>query len=276
MSIQTIPSGNGHDSNSPFSQQSTNNDNFSLICFNYGEHAVRTAIDEHGNPWWVAKDVCAILEISQYRHAIEKLDDDERESLKIHTLGGPQEMAVINESGLYTLIFRSNKPQAKPFRKWVTSEVLPSLRKTGSYTMPGAKKSTPLNPDPEKTAIEVVREVMQYSGFEVEISFSKSTSKIKIRSKILSSSDDLPTGQRIPGRCGFKIDELSEEAKAEAITLLQQGMAYKKVAEIILQKYDEKISGAALCRYNRLVLQKKKGAEKINTLDRAQEDPAHE
>ena len=77
--------------------------------------------------------MCEILGISKYRDAITKIDNDESVSVKVDTLGGAQEMSVINESGLYTLIMRSNKPEAKKFRKWVTSEVLPSIRKTGSY-----------------------------------------------------------------------------------------------------------------------------------------------
>ncbi|MFR9546725.1 MAG: Bro-N domain-containing protein, partial [Rikenellaceae bacterium] len=84
-------------------------------------------------PWVVAKDVCEILGIEKHRDAISRLDDDERGSVKLDTLGGMQTMSIINESGLYSLIFRSNKPEAKVFRKWVTSEVLPTIRKKGYY-----------------------------------------------------------------------------------------------------------------------------------------------
>ncbi|MFR9574276.1 MAG: BRO family protein [Rikenellaceae bacterium] len=87
----------------------------------------------NGEPWVVAKDVCEILGIEKHRDAISRLDDDERGSVKLDTLGGMQTMSIINESGLYSLIFRSNKPEAKVFRKWVTSEVLPTIRKKGYY-----------------------------------------------------------------------------------------------------------------------------------------------
>ena len=103
-----------------------------LQVFDFNEHAVRVIMQD-GEPWWVAKDVCEILEISKYRDAITKLDDDERCPVKVDTLNGTQEMTAISESGLYTLIIRSNKPEAKKFRRWVTHEVLPSIRKTGSY-----------------------------------------------------------------------------------------------------------------------------------------------
>lgn len=103
-----------------------------LQTFTYNSAQVRT-IEQNGEPWFVAKDVCEILSISKYRDAVARLDEDERGSVRVDTLGGEQEMAAVNESGLYTLILRSDKPEAKPFRKWVTADVLPAIRKTGSY-----------------------------------------------------------------------------------------------------------------------------------------------
>ncbi len=87
------------------------------------------------DPWFVAKDACDCLEIINVSQACQTLDEDEKGICKVDTLGGSQDMMLISESGLYTLIMRSNKPEAKVFRKWVTSEVLPSIRKTGSYSV---------------------------------------------------------------------------------------------------------------------------------------------
>ena len=87
------------------------------------------------DPWFVAKDACDCLGVANSRDAVSRLDDDEKDVGKADTLGGSQDMMLISESGLYTLIMRSNKPEAKVFRKWVTSEVLPSIRKTGSYSV---------------------------------------------------------------------------------------------------------------------------------------------
>ena len=87
------------------------------------------------DPWFVAKDACDCLEITNVSQACQTLDEDEKGIYKVYTLGGSQDMMLISESGLYTLIMRSNKPEAKVFRKWVTSEVLPSIRKTGSYSV---------------------------------------------------------------------------------------------------------------------------------------------
>lgn len=104
-----------------------------LQVFNYESNEVRTVMID-GEPWFVLKDVCQVLGISKYRDVAPRLDDDERGLFKMDTPGGKQEMAIINESGLYSVILRSDKPEAKPFRKWVTSKVLPSIRKTGAYT----------------------------------------------------------------------------------------------------------------------------------------------
>src|SRR5690625_6577875 len=79
-----------------------------LKVFDFEGSSVRTVLKE-GNPWWVAKDVCEVLGISKHRDAVEKLDADEREPIKVDTLGGPQNMVCINESGLYTLIIRDRK-----------------------------------------------------------------------------------------------------------------------------------------------------------------------
>lgn len=104
-----------------------------IQVFNYESNEVRTVMID-GEPWFVLKDVCQVLGISKYRDVAPRLDDDERGLFKMDTPGGKQEMAIINESGLYSVILRSDKPEAKPFRKWVTAEVLPSIRRTGEYS----------------------------------------------------------------------------------------------------------------------------------------------
>ena len=107
-----------------------------VLPYVFQEQLVRARLDEQDNPWFVAKDVCAVLDIQDHHQAIEQLDDDERGRCTVPTPGGMQELKVISESGLYALIFRSRKPEAKAFSKWVRSEVLPNLRKTGGYGAP--------------------------------------------------------------------------------------------------------------------------------------------
>ena len=110
-----------------------------IAIFCYKSMPVRT-VEISGDTWFVAKDVCDILELTNSRMAVQELDEDEKGVSKTDTPGGVQDMTIISEAGLYTLLMRSNKPEAKPFRRWVTHEVLPSIRKTGSYALPKAKK----------------------------------------------------------------------------------------------------------------------------------------
>lgn len=92
-------------------------------------------VEQEGEPWFVAKDVCNCLELSNSRKALSRLDDDEKGVTLSDTLGGRQEMATVNEYGLYSLVLSSRKPEAKEFKRWITHEVIPSIRKYGSFNM---------------------------------------------------------------------------------------------------------------------------------------------
>lgn len=108
-----------------------------ITPFNYNGHNLSTITDEHGEIWFIAKEVAEILEYSDAGKMCERLEDDEKQNRQIRGFGN-RGVITINESGLYSAILGSTKPEAKPFKKWVTSEVLPSIRKTGSYTAPAA------------------------------------------------------------------------------------------------------------------------------------------
>lgn len=114
-----------------------------------GEHLVRVVRTGEREPWFVAADVCRVLGLAQPASAVRNLDEDEKGVHVTHTLGGDQEVLIVSESGLYALIFRSRKPAAIRFRKWVTQEVLPAIRTTGSYTAPKAKRKA-TEPESEK------------------------------------------------------------------------------------------------------------------------------
>lgn len=103
-----------------------------LQVFSYEGKEVRT-IQRNGETWWVLKDVCEVLEIGNSRMVAERLDVDEKGVSIIDTLGGKQELTVISESGLYNVILLSRKPEAKHFKRWVTHEVLPQIRRHGAY-----------------------------------------------------------------------------------------------------------------------------------------------
>ena len=101
----------------------------------YKDNPVRI-IEKDGEPWFVAKDVAAILGYRDAYTLVRRLDEDERGTRKVCTPSAEQEMTVINEAGLYSAILGSNKPEAKAFKRWVTHEVLPSIRKNGAYLAP--------------------------------------------------------------------------------------------------------------------------------------------
>ena len=155
----------------------------SLQVFNYNNNEIRV-IEREGEPWFVAKDVCDVLELTNSREAIKALDDDEKMTVRISDShsgqrGGAQYLNVINEPGLYALTFRSNKPEAKKFSKWVRAEVLPTLRKTGSYSIAG------LNPVNIRAA-EALRDIAQ------------STEDKNDKAVILREAFKLITGHELP------------------------------------------------------------------------------
>lgn len=128
-----------------------------LQIFNYHDTPLRT-IEKDGELWWVLKDVCAAFGVMNYRAVGDRLDDDERGCAAVTTPGGEQKMTTVNESGLYAALFtmqpsqargipaeavEQRKQQLKDFKRWVTHEVLPSIRRTGSYALPQAQPLTP-------------------------------------------------------------------------------------------------------------------------------------
>lgn len=121
-----------------------------LKNFDFEQHAVRVVSSEDGEPWFVASDVLAALTLD--RKALERLDDDEKGVNTIHTPGGKQDMVLVSEAGLYTLIFTSRKDEAKRFRRWVMHEVLPAIRRTGAYAIQAPAANPPAAISPTKAA----------------------------------------------------------------------------------------------------------------------------
>lgn len=127
-----------------------------IQIFNYQNNEVRT-VEMNGEPWFVLKDVCEVLGISHITDTAKRMDEDEVGQTEVtDSMGRKQSTYIINESGLYNVILRSDKPEAKPFRKWVTSEVLPSIRKHGAYMTPETLQAAILNPD---TLIQLCQQI---------------------------------------------------------------------------------------------------------------------
>ena len=133
-----------------------------IQVFEYQNNKVRT-VDVDGEAWFVLKDVCEVLHLGTTAKVAERLDDDEKGMNQIHTPGGTQNVTVVNESGLYHVILRSDKPEAAPFRRWVTNDVLPAIRKTGSYNAPQLTRSQLL-----ATALIAAHEELEEKDKQIE------------------------------------------------------------------------------------------------------------
>lgn len=107
-----------------------------IQIFNNEEFGDIRTVEINGEPWFVTSDIAKALGYRMASDLSRRIDDDDKGTQKVSTLGGQQDMAVINESGLYMAILGSNLPSAKKFKHWVTAEVLPSIRKTGGYNLP--------------------------------------------------------------------------------------------------------------------------------------------
>ena len=141
------------------------------LAFSYESLQVRTLTDDIGI-WFVLRDICDVLGIVDDKQVYDRLDEDERGRYKTPTPGGLQEMRCVNEPGLYDTIIRSNSDKAKPFRRWITHDVLPSIRKQGYYSLLS-----------DEELIEVITEKQRIDG-----SFLGKIDKTAIKAKLLKES----------------------------------------------------------------------------------------
>lgn len=122
--------------------------NTEIQTFNFNNATLRTLTDENGEPWFVAKDVCTVLGLNNVSQALTRLDNDEKSSIILNDGNpGTPTKTIVSESGLYSLIIASRKPEAHEFKRWVTHEVLPSIRKHGIYATETTIDQILANPD---------------------------------------------------------------------------------------------------------------------------------
>jgi anti-repressor protein len=134
-----------------------------IQVFEYQNSKVRT-VDMDGEAWFVLKDVCGVLDIADHKVVARRLDEDEVcQTPLTDSMGRQQSTTIINESGLYHVILRSDKPEATPFRRWVTNDVLPAIRKTGSYNAPQLTRSQLL-----ATALIAAHEELEEKDKQIE------------------------------------------------------------------------------------------------------------
>jgi len=141
-----------------------------LLSFEFETRAIRV-IERDGVPWWLAADLAQLLGYSSTKDMTRNLDDDEKDGHNVPTPGGKQRHTIISESGLFAAILKSRRPEARRFRRWVTGEVLPALRRRGSYAMPGAQAVVPIHPEGWDSAalsagVAAVREARRLFGMQ--------------------------------------------------------------------------------------------------------------
>lgn len=155
------------------------------VVFNFGTQSIRT-IDKDGEVWFVANDVCAVLEIANPRSAVARLDDDERDAVVLNdAMGRPQEVTVINESGLFSLVLSSRKAEAKQFKRWVTHDVLPAIRKTGKYEAAAAPQAL----EPTQAPLPMLPPPRRIRSYK-DLSFVKRDADGKLLSWFMPSRDN--------------------------------------------------------------------------------------
>ena len=136
--------------------------NNSVQSFNFNQNQIQV-INKNGEAWFIASEVAAMLGYRDSYNMTRILDNDEKGTHNVSTLGGNQDVSVINESGFYHAAFKSRKPEVKPFRKWVTSEVLPTIRKTGGYQVEQKTTADDRTPLRQAVAALVGRKGIDYS-----------------------------------------------------------------------------------------------------------------
>jgi hypothetical protein len=138
-----------------------------LSVFNFADQEIRV-VGTPEWPLWVAMDVCNILEVKNPSDALKRLDDDEKDNLVLtDAIGRNKEMAVVTESGLYSLVLSSRKPQAKAFKKWITSEVIPAIRRSGSYSTQALPPEPASTGDPELDRFLLALERARAAGLDI-------------------------------------------------------------------------------------------------------------
>ena len=191
--------------------------NIELFKFNNNEVRVVT---QDGEPWFVANDVANVLSLGNPRSSLALLDDDEKGVRTVDTPGGDQNLTVVNEAGLYSLILRSRKPEAKQFKRWITHEVLPAIRKHGGYLTNQKIEEALLNPD---TLIQLATNLKQEQEKrrELETQIEADKPAVDYVNQFVAKRDDTITIRDAAADIGVKETVLRQ-------ALLDYGWIYRK------------------------------------------------
>lgn len=165
-----------------------------LTVFQNDQFGQLRTVQKDGQPWFVAADVCRALEISNNRDALSRLDTDEKGVALTDTPGGTQEMTVVSEPGLYSLVLGSRKPEARQFKRWVTHDVIPSIRSHGAYLTPELTEQVLSDPD---TIIRLATDLKKERSarIQAEQKIAEDAPKVLFADSVSNSSSDILVGE---------------------------------------------------------------------------------
>lgn len=216
-----------------------------LTIFNYEGSTVRTVLRD-GAPWWVLKDVCSALEIENSRNVTARLDEDEKDVHSVDTPGGRQEVTNINESGLYNVILRSDKPEAKKFKRWVTHEVLPTIRRHGAYLTTAKLEEIMNDPDAWIKVLTALKKERQEKE-RLKLQAAKNKPKVVFADAVSASEGTILIGELAKILKGNGVDigqnRLFERLRQDGFLIKRKGTDYntptQKAMELGLFKVKE-------------------------------------
>ena len=194
-----------------------------IIPFDFHSSEVRV-VSIDGEPWFVASDALEILGVD--RTSLRGLDEDEKGVDSIHTLGGVQGVTVISESGLYSLILRSRKPEARKFKRWITHEVIPSIRKHGMYATPQAAEAMLNDPDMMIRVLEEIK-AERAKRAELEAARELDAPKVLFADSVAASHTSILVGDLAKILKGNGLDiganRLFEKLRTDGYLIRRQG-----------------------------------------------------
>lgn len=199
-----------------------------LQVFSYEGNEIRT-VQRGDETWWVLKDVCDVLDLTSPHKVAERLDEDEKGRSLIPTLGGSQELSVVNESGLYNVILRSDKPEAKKFKRWVTHDVLPTIRKHGAYVTPAKLEELMNDPDSWITMLTALKDE-RAAKERLQLEVTKNEPKVVFANAVSVSEGTILIGElaKILKGNGIEIGQnrLFERLRQDGYLIKRQGTDY--------------------------------------------------
>lgn len=201
----------------------------SIVQFQFGFSDVRVVLVD-SEPWLIAGDVCDVLGLGNVSKACERLDEDEKGITSSDTLGGNQDVLIISESGFYRLVMTSRKPEVRKFQKWVTSVVIPSIRKTGSYSIaPEIPVSKQLLIEQSKTVAQNVVDIQQLLGGS-QPRLAQLLIDIGINDFVESNQPKLAGNAEFPEDCWYSLVSIAEKMgiKTNSSTRTSLGLSVGK------------------------------------------------